>query len=70
MDIQTMSKTTAPEMWPYQVDLWLECNEALLRSRRVLMQLPTGGGKSVILSEIATDWKQGRIYWATHRSRT
>ena len=57
----------APEMRDYQVSLWLECNEALLRSRRVLMQLPTGGGKSVILSEIATDWKQGRIYWATHR---
>ena len=35
--------------------------------RKVVMTLPTGGGKTAIMMSIARLWKQGQVVWMTHR---
>ena len=43
-----------PELYPHQSELVGRTREAMKRSRRVLMVLPTGGGKTVIFSFIGS----------------
>ena len=58
-----------PELRDYQADLWARIGGALGDHKSVCLQLPTGGGKSVILVECAIDWPD-KIFWATVSSRT
>ena len=50
------------ELRPYQRDLLSQTEEALMSSKpRVMMQLPTGGGKTRIAGELLAGWlKDGR----------
>ncbi len=58
------------ELYPYQKDLLHQAETALTRPKaRVMMQLPTGGGKTRIAGELLAEWlKDGRkAVWLTHR---
>ena len=58
------------ELRDYQRDLLQQTLTALgPRSVRVMMQLPTGGGKTIIASRLLADWLQNRrkAAWLTHR---
>lgn len=59
------------ELRKYQADLLKKCHLALLDSQapRVMMQLPTGGGKTRIAGKLLFKWlKYGRkAVWLTHR---
>lgn len=39
------------------------------RQARVMMQLPTGGGKTIIAAQLLADWLRAgrRAVWLTHR---
>jgi len=54
----------------YQVEVIAEVRAALRKHRRVLVQLPTGGGKTAIATFIAkeTEAKGRRVYFNCHRS--
>lgn len=54
------------EMRDYQIDGAIAIGDALGEHKAVCYQLPTGGGKSVVLSEFARYWP-GKVFWATHR---
>lgn len=52
------------ELFPDQVDLYERTRQALRRSKRVLVQLPTGGGKTVIGSKmLASATAKGHRSW-------
>ena len=59
------------ELRPYQLDLLQQVQTALAADAkaRVMMQLPTGGGKTVIAGALLADWlMDGRkAVWLTHR---
>ena len=59
------------ELRPYQRDLLHQVQTALAADTktRVMMQLPTGGGKTIIAGALLADWlKDGRkAVWLTHR---
>ena len=59
------------ELRPYQQDLLQQVQNALEADAqaRVMMQLPTGGGKTVIAGALLADWlTDGRkVVWLTHR---
>ena len=52
---------------PYQQDLYDKALEALKEYKRVLVQLDTGGGKSIIIAKMAADLP-GRTLILTHRT--
>ena len=54
---------------PYQQDLLRQVQDALDAKARVMMQLPTGGGKTIIAGALLADWlTDGRkAVWLTHR---
>ena len=60
------------ELRPYQQDL-LDCVQGALASNhevRLMMQLPTGGGKTIIAGALLKDWLAGgrhKAVWLTHR---
>lgn len=56
---------------PYQSDLEAAARKALARVRRVLVQLPTGGGKSAILSSVASKAaaKNKTVWILAHRRK-
>ena len=60
------------ELRPYQRDLLQQVQTALAADTkaRVMMQLPTGGGKTVIAGALLADWlTDGRkAVWLTHRA--
>jgi DNA repair protein RadD len=60
-----------PALRPYQEALKADTRAALRRVRRAVAVLPTGGGKSAILSSIAADAAaKGRIVWIlAHRRK-
>lgn len=46
---------------PYQIDLFKRCVARLEKGKKVMMQLPTGGGKTAVFSQIANHYlSQGR----------
>ena len=59
------------ELRPYQRDLLQQVQIALASDTkaRVMMQLPTGGGKTVIAGALLADWLTGerKAVWLTHR---
>ena len=59
------------ELRPYQRDLLQQVQTALAADTkaRVMMQLPTGGGKTIIAGALLADWlTDGRkAVWLTHR---
>jgi DNA repair protein RadD len=59
-----------PHLRPYQEELVVRVRESFGRWRRVLMVLPTGGGKSIIFAYITlhTALKGNRILILAHRS--
>ena len=62
------------ELRPYQRDLLQQVQTALAADTktRVMMQLPTGGGKTIIAGALLADWlMDGRkAVWLTHRRGT
>jgi superfamily II DNA or RNA helicase len=56
---------------PYQQTLKSEARSAMARARRICVVLPTGGGKSAVLSSIAADAAaKGKIVWIlAHRRK-
>ena len=60
------------ELRPYQRDLLQQVQTALAADTkaRVMMQLPTGGGKTVIAGALLADWLTGgrKAVWLTHRA--
>ena len=59
------------ELRPYQQSLLERTQDALTADpkARVMLQLPTGGGKTVIAGELLDDWLQNgrKAVWLTHR---
>ena len=59
------------QLRPYQRDLLCRVQSALVDNPegRFMLQLPTGGGKTVIASALLTDWLQAgrKSVWLTHR---
>ena len=59
------------ELRPYQRDLLQQVQTALAADTkaRVMMQLPTGGGKTIIAGALLADWLMGgrKAVWLTHR---
>ena len=59
------------ELRPYQQELLQQVREALASNPevRLMMQLPTGGGKTIIAGALLTDWLAGgrKAVWLTHR---
>lgn len=57
------------ELRPYQADLVRRTEEALDSYRRVMMQAPTGGGKTVMFAAMARDWhrQSKRVMLLVHR---
>lgn len=60
-----------PDLRPYQLDLTNSAREALRQYQRICVALPTGGGKSVILSNIAASAAaKGHCVWIlAHRRK-
>ena len=60
-----------PQLRPYQQTLLRRTQDALAgdSEARVMLQLPTGGGKTVIAGALLADWLAGRrkAVWLTHR---
>ena len=60
-----------PELRPYQQELLRQVQHALTADpkARIMMQLPTGGGKTVIAGALLASWLQDRrkAVWLTHR---
>lgn len=54
---------------PYQIEDIQAIKNAWIDNRAVLYQLPTGGGKSVILTQLIEDCKSERIVIFAHRRR-
>ena len=58
------------ELRPYQEKLLQEAEEALAKpDARVMLQLPTGGGKTRIAAALLAGWvkRGGKAVWLTHR---
>ena len=59
------------ELRPYQLELLQRVHRALETDgkARVMMQLPTGGGKTVIAGELLSNWlgNDRKAVWLTHR---
>ena len=59
------------ELRSYQRDLLQQVQTALAADAkaRVMMQLPTGGGKTIIAGALLADWLAGgrKAVWLTHR---
>ena len=59
------------ELRPYQTELLRQVHRALETDAkaRVMMQLPTGGGKTVIAGELLSNWlgNDRKAVWLTHR---
>ena len=59
------------ELRPYQETLLRQANDALTESAclRLMLQLPTGGGKTVIAGALLSEWLQDgrKAVWLTHR---
>ena len=59
------------ELRPYQEDLLQRVEDALAAepNGRLMLQLPTGGGKTVIAGALLADWLQDgrKAVWLTHR---
>ena len=58
------------ELRDYQQDLLAQVQASLTEpSARVMLQLPTGGGKTQIAGELLSDWLQNgrKAVWLTHR---
>ena len=61
------------ELRDYQQDLLAQTQRALAGSpaARIMLQLPTGGGKTCIAAELLADWLKGglnrKAVWLTHR---
>ena len=58
------------ELRPYQKDLLQQAEKALAASKaRVMLQLPTGGGKTRIAASLLARWvrRGGKAAWLTHR---
>ena len=60
------------QLRPYQQSLLRDVEDALVANpkARVMMQLPTGGGKTVIAGALLRDWLGGglrKAVWLTHR---
>ena len=56
----------------YQKDLLDEVQVSLTSEQaRVMMQLPTGGGKTIIAGSLLKKWLMGgrKAVWLTHRKR-
>ena len=68
-DLQ-LPQTAMIELRDYQKDLLERVQEALEPDKaRVMMQLPTGGGKTVIAAHLLSDYLRGgrKAVWLTHR---
>jgi DNA repair protein RadD len=58
---------SAPALWPFQVDLVDRVEEALGNGQNVLVQLPTGGGKTATFAELIRR-RGGRALVLAHRT--
>ena len=54
---------------PYQIKDAQAIEQAWETHRSVLYQLPTGGGKSVVLSKIIGDYREEKILILAHKRR-
>jgi superfamily II DNA or RNA helicase len=66
-----MQKIANPtiELRLYQETDIVNIEKAWLENRSVLYQLPTGGGKSVVISKIVSDYKEEQIIIFAHKKR-
>lgn len=57
------------ELYPHQKDLLQKAEEALVAYTRVMLQLPTGGGKTLIAAALLDGWvrRGAKAAWLTHR---
>ena len=66
-----MRRVAVPQLRSYQLDLLRQVQDALAADvkARVMMQLPTGGGKTIIAGALLSEWLTAgrKAVWLTHR---
>lgn len=55
------------QLRPYQRDAHAEIYAGWQKHRNQMLVLPTGGGKTVVMSEVIKDWTHGKVMAIAHR---
>ena len=59
------------ELRGYQAETIKDLRQCFMTTkppRRVIVQMPTGSGKTGVLMSVAKHWKRGKVLWMTHRT--